>query len=340
MLFKRFLTVATIATLLLTSFAACSQKKNNDTDTTPTPTGTVDIPLEGFLSTTTTPSPDSIILGGYFDRENINISIYYTDTWYINGIYYKDSTSASRYLNGTLSHKDGAELIFTDDSNELSFVFTHDSMTIKANKGTDYSVFEGFYQRKEQAISTEEAIVPTDGSALELIGRTALTYYMLAADGLLDCMIQLDEMEYNNEFATNFLLTYTDLFLVSKAEFSESISDRYLCYAFSEEELSKLLSAASNDRLNLKNLDFGDSTIIYKDNTYYVPCRGNYAGGISSRFTSGDPESIPALLILDGAVTKQDGTMYRMEMTLTTSSENAAEATGVAIQSIRYKVTK
>lgn len=339
---KRLFALLALFTLLLTTAVACSKKENNDSDTTPTstPTGTVEIPLEELLNTTTTPSPDSIILGGYFDRDNINISIYYADTWYINGICYKDSTSTSQLFNGTLSHKDGAELIYADDANELSFVFTHDSMTVTANKGTDYSAFEGYYKRKEQAISTEEAVTPEDGSALELIGRTALTFYIMKADGLMDCMIQPGESEYNSKFAIDFLMAYTDLFLVSKAEFSESISDRYLCYAFSEEELGKLLSAASNDRLSVKDLDLSDSSIIYKDNTYYVPCLGKFAGGISTRFTSGNPEKIPVQLVLDGAITKQDGTMYRMEMTLTTSSANAAEATGVSIESIRYKVTE
>lgn len=336
---KRIFALSTILVTLTFAFAACRKESRNDKQNTPpTPTGSVEISLDKLL--TTTPSPDTIILGGYFDRENINISIYYTDTWHINGIYYTDSASASKFLSGALSHKGGAELTYIDGSNELSFVFTNGSMTIKSNKGNDYSVFEGYYERKEQAISTEEAISPKSGSTLEFIGRTALTYYLLEADGLLDCMIQPGQIEYNNNLMTNFLLIYTDLFLVSKAEFSENISDRYLCYGFSEDELGRLLSVASNGNFDLHDLNLTDSNIIYNDNTYYVPCYGNFAGGISSRYTSEDPDTIPKQLILDGAITKKDDTMYNIVMTLTTSNDTPLEAIDVNIESIQYKVSK
>ena len=143
----------------------------------------------------------------------------------VNSVDHELSVLSLAVADSNLDVKEGAELIYSDDANELSFVFTNGSMTVKANKGSDYSAFEGFYERKEQAISTEEAIAPKDGSALELLGRTALTYYMLEADGLLDCMIQPSLIEYNNKFMVDFLLAYTDLFLVSKAELSETIYD-------------------------------------------------------------------------------------------------------------------
>lgn len=337
---KRFFATVTLAALCLTSFAACSKKETENPDTTPdtTPTGSIEISSDDLINAT--PSPDTIILGGYFERDNINISIYYTDTWHINGLHYTTNPTSYQLLAGPLSHKDGAELLYTDDNNELSFVFTSKALTVKVNKGTDYTIFEGTYDRVEQSISTTETISPKEGSVLELIGNIAVTHYMLQAEGMLDCMVQPAEITVDNKLMIEYILAYTDLFLVAKAEFVEEISDRYLCYAFTEEKLNDVLMAASNDRFGVKDLDITGTDIVLKDAMYYVPCYGNYAGGVLTRYTAEAPENIPEQLILDGAVTKKDHTSYRMEMTISTSSENPSEVLGVKIDSIRYKVTK
>ncbi len=344
---KRFLTVTTLAALLLTSFAACSKKENTDTDITSTPTAAVSEDNTGDNTDKDTPSDvvtqpptETIMLGGYFTRKNSSLSFGISEgSWKVSGYLFSETAGeAPLILSGPVALTEGTSFVYSDDSNELTFVFAADSLNVNVNKGTDYADFAGAYDRMDTTVPENEIITPENGSALELLGRIALTHYMINAEGAADCSIDVTALEFNSDYMENFLLAYTDLFLVDKADFLPEVSDKYLCYTFTKEGLDDLFSAVTAGAFTTAQFNITDSGIVSKDGNYYIPCQGVISGGLTS--SSETQEPVSDALALGGVVGKSDGTRYDLIMTLSTKANSASGSAGVQITSVNYKLTK
>lgn len=314
----------------MTSFAGCSKKKKGD-NATPTnnPVTTDDSALEnqaGFIS-----------LGGYYRNDTVSMNIYLsTDGWKINGIFSKSADTPHVFLIGDLTHTEGPELVYSTENDEITFTFAKDSMTVKVNKGTTYSDFSGTYKRLEEKTSEMESVPPMSGSTLELLSRAALTHYVTMSDGVDTATVTISEVPLDNASMVKFLVTYADLFLVNNADFYPEVSEKNLMATLTEEQIVSLLSTATDGAFSVDKLDVSGSDIVVKDNTYYIPCYGKYAGGIATRYTEADPAEIPAQLVLDAAVNKSDGANYYLDMTLSTVTQDGI----VHLNSVSYKIRK
>lgn len=328
---KRFLALLLISTLVMTSFTACSKKKSGDNTTNPTgrPVAT-NKPNSGNLSS-------YISLGGYYRNDNVSMNIYLTtEGWKISGVASKGAGSPLVILAGDLTHKEGTELVYTKDSDEVSFVFAEKSMTVKVNKGTTYSDFAGTYARLEEETAEKESVSPKSGSTLELLGRVALAHYVTKCDGIEAATVAISEINLDSASMVKFLIAYADLFLVNDADVYPEISDKHLTVALTKDQVASILSAATDGAFSVDKLDVSGSDIVVKDDTYYLPCFGAYAGGIATRYTEADPAEIPAQLVLDAGVNKIDGTNYYMDMTLSTVTKDGI----VHLDSVSYKIKK
>lgn len=328
---KRFVALLLIATMAMTSFAACSKKKTKD-DTGNT---------TGNPTTTDTPSSVEqsgyIALGGYFRNGNVSMNIYLAaEGWKINGISSKGADSSLVLLSGDLTHKEGTELIYSKDDDELSFVFAEKSMTVTVNKGTTYSDFAGTYKRVVEETSKTESVSPKSGSTLELLGRVALVHYVTKYDGTETATVNISEITLDSASMVKFLLAYADLFLVSKGGVYPEVSDKYLMAPLTKDQVASILSTATDGAFSVDKLDISGSDIVIKDDTYYIPCFGKYAGGVATRYTEANPAEIPTQLILDAGVNKIDGTKYYMDMTLSTVTKDGT----VHLGSVSYKIKK
>ena len=328
---KRFLALLLLATLVMTSFTACSKKKSkeNTGDTTGKP-ATTNAPNNGSLSS-------YISLGGYFRNDNVSMNIYLTtEGWKISGISSKGADSPLVILAGDLTHKEGTELVYSKNNDEVSFVFAEKAMTVTVNKGTTYSDFAGTYKRIAEETAEKESVSPKSGSTLELLGRVALTHYVTKCDGIEAASVIISEINLDSASMVKFLIAYADLFLVNDADIYPEISDKHLTVALTKDQVTAILSAATDGAFSVDKLDVSGSDIVIKDGTYYLPCFGAYAGGIATRYTEADPAEIPAQLVLDAGVNKIDGTNYYMDMTLSTVTKDGI----VHLDSVSYKIKK
>lgn len=337
---KRFLALVAISTLLFTAGACSKDKAGDDTQATPSVTGNAG----GTLSPEDLEGSDVgfIALGGYFTGENTNLSVFISDSsLYVNAIHFSDNGAAPLILTGPLTYTEGTtDLVYEEGNDKLTFTFATDSVTVTVNKGSTYADFAGKFARTTDTVAETGSVVPKSGSALESVGRIALTLYLANAEGSASYSYDAAAAASDNAAMLKFISLYADLFLTGAAEPVPEVSDKYLCYGFAADDLNNLLLAATAGKFSVKELSVADSDIVLKDDTYYVPCPGTYAGGIASNYTEDNPEVIAENLLLEGSVVKTDGTRYDLEMILSTSSNKAAGTAGVQIDSATYKIVK
>ncbi len=334
---RRMLATTALAALLLSSLTACSKEGENGKEPsgTITPTGSAgqnnpDDPETSF---------DYVILGGYFVRDDANFTIYISDNgWHVNGALFQKGSSSPLILTGPLTYTEGLDLTYSKDGEELTFTFAKNSMEIKVNKGTAYTAFAGTYTRTEQTPAESPSVSPKSGSTLELIGRIAATHYMAKAEGIPECTVDISTGAYDNAYMTKFILAYADLFLAAEAQPVPEASAEYLCYAFPEAEFNNLLLTATAGTFGADSFDPADSGIVCKNSIYYIPCRGNYAGGLATSYTNADPDVISGHLLLEAVISKKDGTRYDIEMTLSTSENAEIGTSGIQMDSVTYRI--
>ncbi len=341
---KRILALATVSVLLVTAFAACKKEDKNDIpEATPTTAVSEDNAGDATDDKDLTVDTDdttieTIAFGGEFSRDNGNLSFYIAENgWRVTGYHYGDDLAAGPVvINGTTTlGTDGPVFLYSDDENELSFTFATKSLTVAVTKGTAYKVFEGTYDRVVQTAPAPEILSPESGSSLELLGRVALTHYMVKADGLPECMINLSEATFDNAYMTDFLTTYANLFLSTQATFVPEVSETALLCSISKEALNDLFLTASAGACDASAFDGSAKNIVAKDDMYYIPCDGSFAGGLT--VDSLDQELVSDTLVIHGVVAKNTGTRYDMIMTLATSADSAAGTAGVRMNTVTYK---
>lgn len=345
---KRILALATVSVLLVTAFAACKKEDKNDIpEATPTvaPTASAspnDISNDASKDDTLSLGGEliNIPLGGTFLRDDASVSFYIADgTWNVAAYHFTDgSTTAPTILTGTTSLGNGPVFLYADNANELSFTFAQHSLTVAVTKGDDYKVFEGTYPRITQTSSENEVISPERGSSLELLGRIALTHYMVNADGLPECMIDLAATSYDNAYMVKFLLAYTNLFLSSEADLFTEIGEDFIGCSVSKDALNELFLTTSAGTFDVSAFDGSAENIIVKDDMYYIPCNGSFSGGLTVENAEG--ELISDALSINGTVTKADGTRYDVSMTLATAEDTSSGAAGIRINTANYKLAQ
>lgn len=317
---------------------ACSKDEKNP-DSTPTPS------VSGEVSENNNPSSDtgrneseSIPLGGSFARDNTGLSFYIADSsWNVAGYYFpEDETTAPVILSGAVTVGDALDFLYSDENNEITFTFAAKSVTVAVTKGTSYKVFEGSYPRMNQTVQQPEILSPEKNSATELLGRIALTHYMLKVAGIPECTIDLAGTTFDQDYMEKFLLAYADLFLTSEAEFNPEISTQNLVCAVAKEDINNLLLTSTAGAFDASKLNTSAGTIVLKDNVFYIPCLGAYAGGLTIDTNSQEDSS--GALTLGGVVSKSDGTRYDIKMTLVTAKNSASGAIGIQITSVDYKL--
>ncbi len=335
---KRVSVLFVLCTLLLVSLCGCSKKTSDEPDKTPTPAAGSENSSSGDVSQENTDqSEGAIFFGGSFAGDNTYMTFGIADgSWTVTAYYFSKGSSPAVYWNGPITFKENADFVYDDGENELTITFANDSVTIKVNKGTDYSVFAGTFKRSESSSSDSTVLSPHSGSPLEVLGRIALTHYMVIGDGALECSVSLTASDFNAEYMESFILAYADLFLVSEAEPMPEVSDRYLCYAFTKEALNELLLNASAGKFSVDKLDLSSGEIKEEDDLYYVPCRGSYSGGLVVESLT--PALVSDALKIQGGVAKLGGVSYDVEMTLSTKEDKNNTVTGVTIDSISYKM--
>lgn len=343
---KRILALVTVSVLLVTAFAACKKEDKKDIpEATPTATPSASgNDSQNNSSKNNNPSIGkelvNIPLGGTFLRDDASVSFYIANgTWNVAAYHFADGTTTSpTILTGTTTLGNGPEFLYADDANAVSFAFAQHSLTVTITRGTDYKDFEGTYPRITQEAPENGTVSPERGSSLELLGRIALTHYMINADGLPECMIDLAATTYDNTYMIKFLLAYTDLFLSSEADLYTEIGENFVGCSVSKETLNELFLTASAGTFDVSAFDGSAENIIAKDDMYYIPCNGAFSGGLSVEST--DVELVSDALVINGSVTKADGTRYNLAMTLSTSADTASGAVGVQITSAKYKQVK
>ena len=345
---KRILALATVSVLLVTAFAAC--KKDDTTPDTPDATPTTAVSEDNTDNSTndkdlTVDKNDTIIetiaFGGDFARDNGNLSFYIAEGgWRVTGYHYGEDTAAGPIvINGaTTMATDGPVFLYSDDENEVSFTFAAKSLTVAVTKGTAYKAFEGTFDRVTQTAPAPEILSPERGSSLELLGRIALTHYMTKAEGLPECMINLSEATIDNAYMTDFLAAYGNLFLSTEASVVPEVSETSLVCGISKDALNDLFLTASAGTFDVSAFDGSAKNIVAKDDMYYIPCDGSYAGGLTVE--KADPELVSDALVINGVAAKNDGTRYDVAMTLTTSADSAAGTAGVRINTVIYKLAQ
>lgn len=337
---KRILALATVSVLLVTAFAACNKEGKNDIpEATPTASVSDDSTESKDLTVDTdNTTVETIAFGGDFARDNGNLSFYIAEGgWKVTGYHYdEDKTAAPVVINGTTTlGTDGPVFLYSDDENELSFTFAAKSLTVAVTKGTAYKVFEGTYERVVQSAPAPEILSPERGSSLELLGRVALTHYMVQAEGLPECMINLSEATFDNAYMTDFLIAYGNLFLSTEATIVPEVSETSLVCSISKDALKDVFLTASAGAFDGSAFDGSAKNIVAKDDMYYIPCDGSFAGGLTVE--QADPELVSDALAINGVVAKNDGTRYDISMTLATSADSAAGAAGVRVNTVIYK---
>ena len=342
---KRILALATVSVLLVTAFAACKKEdKKESPETTPTVAVTDD--KNSSSDDTKTPAQDTetvietITLGGDFARDNGTLSFYIVEgNWLVTGYHYsEDTTAAPVVLNGVTSFAtDSPVFVYSDDENEVSFTFSDASVTVAVTKGTAYKVFEGTFPRIVPN-APEQNLSPEKGSSLELLGRVALTHYMVKAEGLTDCMINVSEITFDNAYMTEFLAAYGNLFLSTEAALVPDVSETSLVCSISKDALKDLFLTASAGAFDGSSFDGSAKNIVAKNDMYYIPCDGSFAGGLTVETL--DQELVSDALTIGGVVAKADGTRYDITMTLATAKDASAGTAGVRVNTVTCKQAK
>lgn len=339
---KRILVVASVSVVLLTAFAACKKENKNDIPSaTPTAAPTSSVSEDsGKDNKNDEVESQAVTFGGDYLRDNGSLSFYLSDGgWKVNGYHTtKENSSSPVVLSGSASFKEGTVFLYSDGDNELSFTFAPKSVTVAVTKGTAYKAFEGTFTRHVQTTPPPIVLSPEAGSSLELLGRIGLTHYMQKADGMEACMINFAEVTFDNAYMTDFLLTYGNLFLSGEATSVPEISESSLVCSISKEALNELFLTASAGSFDVSAFDGSSKNIVAKDDLYYIPCNGAYAGGLTIETT--DLELVSDALSIGGIVAKANGTRYDVAMTLTTSADAASGTAGVRINAANYKLAK
>lgn len=338
---KRLFVLFALSTLLLTTCVACSKDNPDTPDTTPSVSDDEEntITLEELNSFKN--DPDYIALGGFFSRDDTNLSFFISGSrLYVNGIMFPDDTKTPLVLTGPLTFTEGTDFVYEQGDDKITFTFAPEHVDIKVDKGTTYTPFAGKFDRDSREVAETGSIVPKNGSALEYVGRIALTHYMVSAEGTPSYSFNAATASFDNATMVKFISLYADIFLTNSAEPMPEVSDKYLCYKFTSEDLNNLLLAATAGKFGVANLSVDGSDIVLKDGAYCVPCPGTYAGGVASSFTDEDPETINENLVLEAGVVKMDGTRYDLEMTITSSANEALTITGVQLDAITYKTVE
>jgi len=338
---KRLFVLFALFTLLLTTAVACSKDNPDTPDTTPSVSDDEEntITLEELNSFKN--DPDYIALGGFFSRDDTNLSFFISGSrLYVNGIMFPDDTKTPLVLTGPLTFTEGTDFVYEQGDDKITFTFAPEHVDIKVDKGTTYTPFAGKFDRDSREVAETGSIVPKNGSALEYVGRIALTHYMVSAEGTPSYSFNAATASFDNATMVKFISLYADIFLTNSAEPMPEVSDKYLCYKFTSEDLNNLLLAATAGKFGVANLSVDGSDIVQKDGAYCVPCPGTYAGGVASSFTDEDPETINENLVLEAGVVKMDGTRYDLEMTITSSANEALTITGVQLDAITYKTVE
>lgn len=340
---KRILALATVSVLLLTAFAACKKEDKNDIpEATPTTAVSEDNTDDKDLTVDTNDTTiETIAFGGDFARDKGNLSFYIADGgWKVTGYHYGDDMTASPVvLNGaTTMGTDGPVFLYSDDENEVSFTFAAKSLTVAVTKGTAYKAFEGTFQRVVHTTPAPEILSPEKGSSLELLGRIALTHYMVKAEALPECMINLSETTFDNTYMTDFLVAYGNLFLSTEATLVPEVSETSLVCGISKDALNDLFLTASAGAFDVSAFDGSAKNIVTKDDMYYIPCDGSFAGGLTVE--KADQELVSDALVINGVVAKNDGTRYDITMTLATAADAASGTAGVRMNTVTYKLAQ
>lgn len=335
---KRILVIATVLVTLLFSLAACGKEESKGPQET-TPTASVDNDSVSDNKDNTTVI-ETIPFGGDFTRDNGNLSFYIADgTWNVSGYHLSEENSASPViLMGAVSLKDGPVFLYSDAENELSFTFTTESVSVAVTKGAAYKAFEGTFARHVKDSPQQEVITPEKGSSLELLGRIALTHYMQMNEGKTDYTSNLSDITFDNASMTDFLWTYGNLFLSKEATFLPEVSESAPVCAISKNELNDLFLTISAGSFNVSSFDGSAKNIVAKNDMYYIPCNGAFAGGLTVNTTN--TELVSDALVLNGVIAKGDGTRYDVTMTLTTSADTSCGKTKVRINTVTYKLAK
>lgn len=322
---RRFLATAALAALMAATLAGCS-KKENTTEEVPTVTSAPN-GVEGS-------SAEYIALGGYFTREDANLTIYISESgWRVIGMLFLKDSSSPLVLNAPLSYTTGTDMIYEADGEKLTFTFAADSVKVTSTTGTAHAAFAGEYRRTDEDTASG-LVVPENGSAPALLGRIAAAYYIVTSEDATDYTLDLSATILGNDFLCSFITAYADLFLANSATVYPEISSEYLCYAFSKTNLDNVLRAATAGAYDSDSLTTEGTEIVLLDGVYYVPCRGNYAGGLTSAPT---PEQENGALTLEAVIAKKDGSRLTVTMTLSTSENAAAGPAGIQIDSVTYK---
>ena len=328
---KRILALMAIFTLLIATTAGCSKKKNPDADSTPT--GSVSDNANGTPSATKDPTT-SIVFGGSYARNDIQLTFGIANgAWTVFG--FLPDKEESLILSGTITPKDLPAFSFTEGDNILTFTFGQDSVKVDVNMGTKYSAFAGTYKRIADSTQGDTSVVPEKNSTLEQLGRIALAFYIVAAKGTPEANVDISATSFNTEYMQNYVLAYTDLFLTDDADFLPEIFEETLCYAYTKDEMDALLRNASFGKFTLKDFKPDDNAIRQQDGKYYVPCNGTYAGGLT--VADKNVTAVAGTLTVSGKVAETSGSLYNVEMTLTTVESTDKNTADILIQSIMFK---
>lgn len=335
---KRFFTTLTVTTLLLFSLAGCSKKTpENSQDTTPTPTAAI---TQEAIATTTPDLEGTIELisfAGYFTKEDATVSVYLNDgKWNFNAAYSSPKTGESVVLSGVLVYEGYTDFKYSDEENELSFVYGVDCVTIKATKGTAYTKLNGTYTLMKTDIN-EETVTPEQDLAKIALGSIALTHYANLTEKVEECTINFSDTVYSNLYMNQFVTTYTDFFLVNKADMYPDIKQGTPYYVFSKDSLNDLLLTASAGTFSIDKFSPEEFGIVYKDDMYYVPCTARLYGEVSVATPEEGTTPAENQVLLNGYFSFSQDLHYDLEMTLTTSENKAAGAAGVQIDTAVIK---
>lgn len=324
---KRILALMAIFTLLIATTAGCSKKRGSDADNTPT--GSV----SDNASVTKDPTT-SIVFGGTYTKDDIRLTFGIADgSWTVFG--FLPSKENPLVLNGSITPKELPSFSFTEGDNILTFTFGQDSVKADVNMGTKYSAFAGTYKRIADSAPSDPSVVPEKNSALEQLGRIALAFYVATAKGASELGVDISASSYNTEYMQNIVLAYTDLFLADDADLLPEIFDDTLCYAYTKDELDSLLRNASFGKFTLADFKPDSNKIRQQDGKYYVPCRGTYAGGLT--VADKNVTATAGTLVISGKVVEASGSLYNVEMTLTTVESTDKNTADILIQSILFK---
>lgn len=325
---KRLFALMAVFTLLLTTAAGCSKKDAPDGEVTPTASVSEDA--------TVTESPlSSISFGGTYVKDNISLAFGISNgSWNVTG--FLPNPEGSLILKGAITIKELPTFTFTEDENTLTFTFDEKSVKVDVNSGTKYAGFAGNYTLDENSIlGIPDVSEPEMSASLEQLGRIALAYYMITEKTATEFGMDLSASSFSTAYMQDFLLAYTDLFYAAEADFDPELFDKSLCYGYSPEDLDALLRNASYGKFSLEDFIAKDNVVKMKNEKYYVPCHGTYAGGLT--VTDKDVDAVVGTVTVTGNAADKNSALSAVEMTLTTVASTDEKTADILIQSMMFK---